>query len=86
MQFVNRQAELAALEAWWEQPSTGAALVWGRRRVGKTALVQHFAETRRTVFHTGAGRTMAGELNLLSRQAAAVSTGFRDLTARPFVD
>lgn len=86
MQFVNRQAELAALEAWWEQPSTGAALVCGRRRVGKTALVQHFAETRRTVFHTGAGRTMAGELNLLSRQAAAVSTGFRDLTARPFVD
>ena len=32
------------------------ALLWGRRRVGKTALLQHFAGGKRTVFHTGAGR------------------------------
>lgn len=86
MDFVNRRSELAALEAWFARPSSRAAMVWGRRRVGKTALVQQFAADQRTVFHTGAGRSMAGELALLSRQAANVSSGTRDLLARPFVD
>lgn len=84
--FVNRQAELATLERWWAHRSGRAALVWGRRRVGKTALLQQFAGSRRAVFHTGAGRTAAGELAQLSRQSAAISSGLRDLGARPFAD
>lgn len=84
--FVNRHDELVALRQWWE---TGRrpALVWGRRRVGKTALVQHFAGGLRAVFHTGAGRPVGGELNQLARQVATeASSGVRDLTARPYVD
>lgn len=87
MDFVSRRGELSALEAWDRRPTARAAIVWGRRRVGKTALVQHFAADRRTVFHTGAGRSMLGELALLSRQAARTSSsGTRDLASRPFVD
>ena len=86
MDFVNRESELASLEAWFERPAARAAMVWGRRRVGKTALIQRFAEGRRAVFHTGAGRSGAGELALLSRQAANVSSGTRDLVSRPFTD
>lgn len=87
MPFVNRVDELAALVRWWEDPRARPALVWGRRRVGKTALLHHFARRRRTVFHTGAGRSSAGELGQLARQvAASVPTGIRDLHSRPYVD
>lgn len=84
-EFVNREEELAALEAWWRSPSAGMALVWGRRRVGKTILLQRFSEDKRAVFHTGAGRSAPAELALLSAAAAPhVEGGLRDLAARPF--
>ena len=85
MQFVNRERELAALEAWWRRRHAGLALVWGRRRIGKTALIERFAEGKRTVIHTGAGRPAASELELLSTAAAhVIGDGVRDLQARPY--
>lgn len=88
MAFLNRTDELAALDQWWVRGEHGSlGLVWGRRRVGKTRLVEQFAEGRRTVFHTAAGRPLADELALLSRAAAPVlGDGLRDLGARPFGD
>jgi uncharacterized protein len=87
LRFVNREEELAALRRWREKGSGRAAVVWGRRRVGKTALVQQFAQGQRTVFHTGAGRSSQGELALLARQASAVARSrLRDLAARPYTD
>jgi uncharacterized protein len=63
------------------------AIVWGRRRVGKTALLQHFAADLPAVFHTGGGRPAAAELAALSRAAGPLlDDGVRDLGARPFVD
>ncbi|MBT8224450.1 MAG: ATP-binding protein [Dactylosporangium sp.] len=85
--FVNRVQELAALTAWWHRPDARPALVWGRRRVGKTMLIQQFAREHRTIFHTGAGRSARGELAQLSRQVNATGLpGLRDLTRRPFTD
>ena len=82
--FVNRQRELELLQRWWTEPRSRLALVRGRRRVGKTSLLQHFAEGRRTVFHTGAGRPAAQELRLLGQAAAGVVG--RDLERRPLRD
>lgn len=84
--FVNRADELSALRSWWERDRR-PALVWGRRRVGKTVLVARFAAGLRTVFHTAAGRSAAGELAQLARQVTAtVPTGRRDLLGRPYAD
>lgn len=85
--FVNRSDELAAMESWWSTPGAGLAIVWGRRRVGKTMLVQRFAADKRTLFHTAAGRPAVDELGLLSRAAADLGlAGVRDMNTRPFVD
>lgn len=71
--------------AWWEQPGSALGLVWGRRRVGKTSLLEEFAHGKRAVFHTGAGRPAGDELALLSEAAdQVVKLGARDLAARPF--
>lgn len=82
--FVNRIGELAALDRWWRTQDQ-AAMVWGRRRVGKTALIQRFVSDKPTVFHTGGGRGEIDELGLLSvRVAQSFPGGLRDLVARPY--
>jgi AAA+ ATPase superfamily predicted ATPase len=87
MPFVNRERELEQLGSWWSARGAGVAIVWGRRRVGKTALLQHFAAELPAVFHTGGGRPAAAELAALSRAAAPhLAEGVRDLEARPFAD
>lgn len=87
MSFVNRSNELDRLSSWWNASGSGMGIVWGRRRVGKTALLQHFAADRPAVFHTGAGRPAEAELAALSRTAVPLVDGrSRDLGARPFAD
>ncbi len=85
--FVNRIEELKQLDTWWSGPAAALGVVWGRRRVGKTALIQHFAADRPTVFHTGGGRPAAAELAALSRAALPhLAWTFRDPAERPFAD
>ncbi len=86
--FVGREAELDALRDWWEHAPDRPALVWGRRRVGKTALIERFAsDLARVVFHTGVGDPMPGELASLSAAVrSAGAEGLRDLTANPYHD
>ncbi len=85
--FVNRTEELSQLERWYREPRGRLGLVWGRRRVGKTALLDEFARSRKAIFHTAAGRPVADELRLLSQSVAKFAApGTRDLDARPFSD
>jgi AAA+ ATPase superfamily predicted ATPase len=85
--FVNRVDELAALETWYSSGASGAAIVWGRRRVGKTMLLQRFAQNKRAVFHTAAGRPAEDELRILSDSVVALGiSGIRDLASRPFAN
>jgi AAA+ ATPase superfamily predicted ATPase len=87
MAFVNRAAELASLQAWWQRPAGRPAIIWGRRRVGKTALLQHFASQTGApvVFHTGTGEAPAAEIASLCRQAAAaLPDPRRDLGVEPY--
>jgi hypothetical protein len=83
--FVNRADELAALERWWEGRGSKLALVWGRRRVGKTALIERFASAHRAIFHTGSRRPAADELRTFAVAAASVVKD-RDLSVNPFHD
>lgn len=82
---MNREQELGALTSWWEGRGARLGIVWGRRRVGKTALIERFAEGRRAVFHTGSRRPVPDELRALSTAASAVVQD-RDLSLNPFHD
>ena len=57
--FVNRERELRALERACSDHG-GMAVVSGRRRVGKTALIDRFAAERRAIFLPGT-RAPVGE-------------------------
>ena len=55
MAIVGRKTELAELTTAWTRATSGSpelAVVWGRRRVGKTYLLAHFARGKRSVFFT----------------------------------
>lgn len=55
MAIVGRKTELAELASGWSRATAGEpqlAVVWGRRRVGKTYLLTHFAEGKRSVYFT----------------------------------
>jgi AAA+ ATPase superfamily predicted ATPase len=83
--FVNRTGELDALRGWYASAGLRMGIVWGRRRVGKTYLLQEFSRTERTVFHTGIGVPANEELARLSAAVAlTLQGGMRDLASRPF--
>ena len=79
--LIDRANELASLERTWEQAAAGRSqlvVVWGRRRVGKTFLLSHFADGRRAVFF---GATQQAEGIELTRLADAVRRDLGDRAA-----
>ena len=48
--FINRQAELANLEAHYQSGRAELFVLYGRRRVGKTELLRHFCEDKPHIF------------------------------------
>ena len=84
---MNRESELALLTDWWSGAGARLGIVWGRRRVGKSALLGRFAADKPAILHTAASRPAVDELRLLARATGpVVRRGLRELEARPFVD
>ena len=60
MKFVDRKAELATLERAYQEPGFQFIPVYGRRRVGKTRLVQEFIRGKEVIYFL-ADRIAEGE-------------------------
>lgn len=69
--FVGRKAELKRLEDAYGLNSFQMAIVYGRRRVGKTTLISEFARDKRTLFYTALEQADADNLADFSREIAA---------------
>lgn len=65
--FVGRQAELETLESQYASPRAEMAIVYGRRRVGKTALVTHFCRGKKALYFTANRWTDDLQLRAFSR-------------------
>ncbi|MGH8909801.1 MAG: AAA family ATPase [Egibacteraceae bacterium] len=70
--FVNRERELRALDRACGQQA-GLVVVSGRRRVGKTALLDRFAAGRRAIFLPGTRAPVAEALRRLEERIRAVA-------------
>lgn len=69
--FVNRERELRALERACGDDG-GMAVVSGRRRVGKTALIDQFSASRRAIFLPGTRAPIGEALRRLEERIRAV--------------
>ena len=64
--FVARERELTALERMYKRDGFQMAVIYGRRRVGKTTLIDEFAKDKRVLYFTAQQKTSHQNLELLS--------------------
>ena len=64
--FVGRERELAALERAYQKAGFQMAVIYGRRRVGKTTLIDEFVKGKRTLYFTAQQKTSRQNLQLFS--------------------
>lgn len=70
--FIGRGQELAALEELYKVSGFQMAVVYGRRRVGKSTLLERFVSGKRTVFYTAVRMSLQKNVELLGRQVLEV--------------
>lgn len=70
--FVGRAAELGALTSAFEAKTGQLVLMYGRRRIGKTYLLEEFTRGRRAIFYQASRQAEALELAAFTEAAAAV--------------
>jgi hypothetical protein len=70
--LINREWELAALIRAADSPGGQLVVVWGRRRTGKTYLLQAFTEARRAIYYTATQQSEPIELAAFTDSVRAV--------------
>ena len=72
MDFLDRADELAALNESWEAEDARFFVLWGRRRVGKTELLNRFVEDKRALYFEATDAARGDQLRDLSRELTRV--------------
>lgn len=65
--FINRKEELKALEERWKSPKAEFMVLYGRRRVGKTELIEHFLKNKKGIRLLGRTETEKSNLERFSK-------------------
>lgn len=77
--FIGRESELNALNKLYHSSQFEFAVIYGRRRVGKTALISEFIKDKDTIFFTGIETNARQNLDLTFGKSAVVFPNFRIL-------
>ena len=64
--FIGRRSELAELNKLYNKSSFQMEVIYGRRRIGKTRLIQEFMKDKPAVYMTAVEAGIAINLELLS--------------------
>ena len=80
--FVGRNEELRSLKKSYEKGSFQFPVIYGRRRVGKTTLINEFCKGKKTVYFVAIQSTAKENLEILSVQI--LSTLAPGAPANPF--
>ncbi len=67
-QFIGRKQELQALETAYQQQGFQMTIVYGRRRLGKSTLLQQFVRDKKCVFYTAIRSSIERNLTLLGQR------------------
>lgn len=73
--FIGRENELHTLDKLYRSDKFEFAVIYGRRRVGKTALISEFAKNKDTIFFTGVETNARQNLDNFSRCIMEYNTG-----------
>ncbi len=68
MPFVNRTTELHYLHTLWQQQRAQLVVLYGKRRVGKTALIRHFIQGKPSVYYLADKGSAQDQLASLGRR------------------
>lgn len=71
--FVGRDAELKSLENLYGKEGFQMLVLYGRRRIGKTALLSHFCKGKRTLFFTAEQKNDTDNLRSFSASSGRFS-------------
>ena len=74
--FIGRQNELIKLNKLYDSGKFECAVIYGRRRVGKTTLINEFVKGNDTIFFTGLETNSGENLENLSRSIMGLRYGF----------
>ena len=67
MRFIGREIELQALEDAYKKDDFQMAVIYGRRRIGKTTLLRQFCQGKKSVFFTAIKSTAQRNIDLFSK-------------------
>lgn len=73
--FVGRDKEMNVLEALYQKDSFEFAVIYGRRRVGKTTLINEFIKGKKAIFYPGIDSNEKQNLELFSNSIMAATAG-----------
>lgn len=73
--FIGRENELNALNKLYNSDKFEFVVIYGRRRVGKTALISEFSKGKDTIFFTGVETNAKQNLDNFSRCIMEYNTG-----------
>ncbi len=65
--FYGRKSELAKLNAMYQSNKFEMAVIYGRRRIGKTTLINEFCKNKKTIFFAALEMNKQQNLSTLSR-------------------
>lgn len=74
--FIGREKELAALNNLYASDKFEFAVIYGRRRVGKTALINQFIGDKKSIYFMGVESNSKQNLENFSKSIFELSTGF----------
>lgn len=78
--LIDRERELAKVQELWDRPGPAMALIYGRRRVGKSYFLQHFLQTHKGIYFLAADSTPVENLSELLGQVRAAFPERTDAT------
>lgn len=81
--FIGREKELNALEKLYLSDKFEFVVIYGRRRVGKTALINHFIDDKKSIYFMGVESNAKQNLENLSKSILEFSSGIQTETYFP---